>query len=45
MKSFRQSLIKKKRGMAKTGFVPEAGAHGFGFDGPEDTHFSVTVCW
>ncbi|GAA4429247.1 hypothetical protein GCM10023188_14380 [Pontibacter saemangeumensis] len=29
--------------MAKTGFVSEARAHGFGFDCPEDTHFSVTV--
>ena len=29
--------------MAKTGFVSEAGAHGFRFDGLEDTHFSVTA--
>ncbi|RDV13354.1 DUF3800 domain-containing protein [Pontibacter diazotrophicus] len=29
--------------MAKTGFVSVAGAHGFHFDSPEDTHFSVTV--
>ncbi|WP_162056289.1 DUF3800 domain-containing protein [Pontibacter pamirensis] len=29
--------------MAKTGFVSEAGAHGFSFDGPGSTHFSVTV--
>ncbi|WP_162056275.1 DUF3800 domain-containing protein [Pontibacter pamirensis] len=29
--------------MAKTGFVSEAGAHGFAFDGPGSTHFSITV--
>ncbi|WP_181885254.1 hypothetical protein [Pontibacter diazotrophicus] len=29
--------------MAKTGFVSEAGAHGFSFDGPGSTHFSITV--
>ncbi|MCC9138790.1 hypothetical protein ACFSKU_08800 [Pontibacter silvestris] len=29
--------------MAKVGFVSESGAHGFIFEDPEDTHFSVTV--
>ncbi|WP_162056133.1 DUF3800 domain-containing protein [Pontibacter pamirensis] len=29
--------------MATTGFVSEAGAHGFAFNGPGDTHFSITV--
>ncbi|WP_345158690.1 hypothetical protein [Pontibacter saemangeumensis] len=29
--------------MAKTGFVSGAGAHGFRFDGPGDTQFSLTA--
>ncbi|MHA6250037.1 P-loop NTPase family protein [Pontibacter sp. CAU 1760] len=29
--------------MAKVGFVSEAGAHGFHFESPGSTHFSVTV--
>ena len=29
--------------MAKVGFVSEAGAHGFHFNGPGSTHFSITA--